>query len=201
MTRDSPIRSARIGGQPGTEPAVPPLDRDRQVERPAECLRRERLADRSGRDEPPAAEHERVREARRDLLDVVGDENEAARRGPAGEPAQIADERLAELYASADIFVLPSRFEGYGMAFAEAIAHGLPVIGTTAGALPGTIPPATGILVAPDDVSALAAALRRLIENPAERQQLSAAAHQAARDLPTWEDAARLFASVIEGVA
>jgi glycosyltransferase involved in cell wall biosynthesis len=113
----------------------------------------------------------------------------------------VADEQLAALYDAADIFVLPSRFEGYGMAFTEAIAHGLPVIGTTAGALPGTIPSGTGILVASDDVSALAAALRRLIENPAERQQLSAAAREAARHLPTWEDAARLFASVIEGVA
>ena len=113
----------------------------------------------------------------------------------------VTDERLAELYQSADIFVLPSRFEGYGMAFAEAIGHGLPVIGTTAGALPGTIPPGAGILVAPDDAWALAAALRRLIEDPYERQQLSAAAHEAAQDLPTWDDAARLFAGVIEGVA
>jgi glycosyltransferase involved in cell wall biosynthesis len=87
------------------------------------------------------------------------------------------------------------------MAFAEAIAHGLPVIGTTAGALPDTIPHGTGILVAPDDASALAAALRRLIEDPSERQRLSAAACQAAQHLPTWEDAARLFAGMIERVA
>ena len=69
----------------------------------------------------------------------------------------VSGERLAALYAGADLFVLPSRFEGYGMAFAEAMAHGVPVIGTTAGALPQTIPPGTGILVPPDDVPALAA--------------------------------------------
>src|SRR5262249_5103544 len=40
---------------------------------------------------------------------------------------------LSPLYASTDLFVLPSRFEGYGMAYTEAIAHGVPVIGTTAG--------------------------------------------------------------------
>ncbi len=113
----------------------------------------------------------------------------------------VTDERLAVLYECADIFVLPSRFEGYGMAFAEAIAHGVPVVGTTAGALTETVPHGTGILVPPDDVSALAAALRRLIEDPSERRRLSAAAHAAAQQLPTWQDAARLFACVIEAVA
>ena len=49
------------------------------------------------------------------------------------------DERLAALYASSDLFVLPSRHEGFGMAYAEAIAYGLPVIGTTAGAIPETV--------------------------------------------------------------
>ena len=76
----------------------------------------------------------------------------------------LSAQQLASLYATSDLFVLPSRFEGYGMAFAEAIAHGLPVIGTTAGAIPQTVPAGAGILVQPDDVDALASALRRLIE-------------------------------------
>jgi glycosyltransferase involved in cell wall biosynthesis len=113
----------------------------------------------------------------------------------------VSGERLAALYAGADLFVLPSRFEGYGMAFAEAMAHGVPVIGTTAGALPETIPPGTGILVPPDDVSALAAALRRLMLDPVERRRLSTAAHEAAQHLPTWRESGRLFAAVIEAVA
>jgi glycosyltransferase involved in cell wall biosynthesis len=112
----------------------------------------------------------------------------------------VADERLAELHAGADLFVLPSRFEGYGMAFAEAIAHGLPVIGTTAGAIPDTVPDGAGILVPPDDAAALAHALRRLIANASERERLAAAARAAASRLPTWRQSAEEFARAIEAV-
>ena len=97
-------------------------------------------------------------------------------------------ERIAALYAGADLFVLASRFEGYGMAFAEALAHGLPVIGTTAGAIPDTVPPDAGVLVEPNDVKALTRALRMLIENPKERQWLASGAREAGAALPTWDE-------------
>jgi glycosyltransferase involved in cell wall biosynthesis len=113
----------------------------------------------------------------------------------------VSSERLAALYAAADVFVLPSRFEGYGMAFTEALAHGVPVIGTTAGAIPDTVPPGTGILVPPDDVAALATALRRLIADSEERQRLAAAAGAAAARLPTWPQSAKLFSQVLEAAA
>jgi glycosyltransferase involved in cell wall biosynthesis len=112
----------------------------------------------------------------------------------------VAPERIAALYAAADLFVLPSRFEGYGMVYAEALAHGLPVIGTTAGAIPETVPPAAGVLVPPEDVPALALALRGLIENPDERSRLASAARAAAGDFPTWEASAQLFSRAIEAV-
>ena len=111
----------------------------------------------------------------------------------------VSADELASLYASCDLFVLPSRFEGYGMAFAEAIAHGVPVVGTTAGAIPETVPEAAGVLVPPDDAEALAAALRRLIEEPAERERLAAAARAVA--LPSWREQAALFARVLETLA
>ena len=127
-----------------------------------------------------------------------------ARHGLAGRVEMLGAlpaDRIAALYAGSDLFVLASRHEGYGMAFAEAMAHGLPVIGTTAGAIPDTVPPAAGVLVAPDDIAALADALRMLIENPERRRRLASAAHAAAQALPTWSDSARRFAGAIETLA
>jgi glycosyltransferase involved in cell wall biosynthesis len=112
----------------------------------------------------------------------------------------VAPQRLLLLYGAADLFVLPSRFEGYGMAYAEAIAHGLPVIGTHAGAIPDTVPADAGVLVAVDDVNALARVLRRLIESPAERERLAAGARAAAASFPTWWESAALFARVLEQI-
>ena len=112
----------------------------------------------------------------------------------------VSAEHLAELYAGADMFVLASRFEGYGMAYAEAIAHGLPVIGTTAGAIPDTVPAGAGVLVAPDDADALALALRRVIENHDERRRLAASARAAAGLLPSWKNSAKIFSRTLEAV-
>jgi glycosyltransferase involved in cell wall biosynthesis len=112
----------------------------------------------------------------------------------------VSEEELAALYRDADLFVLASRHEGYGMAFAEAIAHGLPVIGTKAGAIPDTVPAGTGILVPPDDVAALAAALRAMIGDAALRERCAAAARCVAALLPTWEATAEAFLGVLKAV-
>jgi glycosyltransferase involved in cell wall biosynthesis len=87
------------------------------------------------------------------------------------------------------------------MVFSEAIAHGLPVIGTNAGAIAETVPAGTGVLVSPGDVPALAGALRRVIENKDERHRMAATAREAARRFPTWQDSAKVFARALEAVA
>jgi glycosyltransferase involved in cell wall biosynthesis len=113
----------------------------------------------------------------------------------------VADEELARLHAEADVFVLASRHEGYGMAFAAAINHGLPVVGTRAGAIPETVPADAGILVEPDDAPALAAALRIMIADPGTRETYAGAARAAAKQLPRWDATARIFLQAVKSVA
>ncbi len=113
----------------------------------------------------------------------------------------VPHKRIDELFLASDLFVLASRFEGYGMALAEAIAHGIPVVSTMTGAIPQTVPAGTGLLVPPEDATALARALRRLIGDPAERRRLAANARAAAARLPTWQDSARLFIGALATVA
>jgi glycosyltransferase involved in cell wall biosynthesis len=116
-------------------------------------------------------------------------------------PGAVSPQQLVALYAEADVFVLASRFEGYGMAYAEAIARGLPVIGTNAGAIPETVPAETALLVEAGDVTALAQALRRVIGDTDLRRALAGAARTAAAQLPTWQHAAEIFSHTLEALA
>src|SRR5215472_2788179 len=102
---------------------------------------------------------------------------------------EVPPQLVARAYRAADAFVLPSFHEGYGMVFAEAMAHGLPVIATTAGAIPETVPPEAGLFVPPGDSAALARALRRVISEPALAAQLAAGSRAAGGRLPEWSKA------------
>jgi len=93
-------------------------------------------------------------------------------------------------YQQADVFILPSRFEGYGMVFAEALSAGLPVIAAKAGAVPDVVPGTAGLLVAPDDPEALAGAIHKLLTTAGLRQQLQQGARACAAELPTWRESA-----------
>ena len=113
-----------------------------------------------------------------------------------------------ELYLTSSVFVLPSQYEGYGMALTEAMARGLPVVSTIGGAIPQTVPADAGILVPPGDDSALASALRPLLVDPldephgarARRARLGAAARRHASRLPDWDQAVDAFSEVASAV-
>ncbi|MBK0399721.1 glycosyltransferase family 4 protein [Limibaculum sp. M0105] len=107
---------------------------------------------------------------------------------------------LAELWSGADIFALASRYEGFGMVYAEALAHGLPVIGTRAGAIPEATMGAA-LLVDPDDEEALTEALRTMITDLAARRSLADRAWSAAQDLPRWPDTVRAVAAMLVELA
>ena len=106
--------------------------------------------------------------------------------------------QLGAHYRAADIFVLPSLHEGFGMAFAEALSHGLPVVGCAAGAVPEVVPPDAGILVPANDVQALSQALGRMIGDVTLRTQMGAAARDAAGKLSRWDHTARVIARALD---
>lgn len=113
---------------------------------------------------------------------------------------RVEADRLADLYRKASIFALATRYEGYGIVFDEALSHGLPIVSTRAGAVPGTVPADAGLLVAPDDAPALAQALRRMLTDPAERAARAAAAARAGAALPGWSDTARVAGGVLDAL-
>ncbi len=106
----------------------------------------------------------------------------------------IGTEKLAQLYDEADLFIMSSLYEGYGRVLTEALAHGLPIVTTLSGAGAEALPDAAALKVPPGDTAALAKALARLIDAPAERRQRADAAWAAAGDLTRWSETARIVA-------
>ena len=108
---------------------------------------------------------------------------------------------LEAAYASTDLFVMPSLFEGYGMVLTEALARGLPILCTTGGAAAETAPDAAALKVPPGDVAALQAGLARLLSDAGERRRRADAAWHAAGALPRWRDTATIVAQTCAKVS
>lgn len=116
------------------------------------------------------------------VLTVIGRISEATRESLAAEfgPAvrvlgPVEEAVLQQEYAACDLFVMPSRYEGFGMPYIEAMRYGAAVIGTAVGGVPEVVPPGTGVLLPVDDAAGLTATLARLGNDPAARARLGAA--------------------------
>src|SRR6202050_5358949 len=102
----------------------------------------------------------------------------------------ITDTELAEFIATAEIAVVPSLYEGFSLPAVEHMASGTPLIASRTGALPEVTGDAA-VLVEPGNPEALAAALRDLLDSPAERARLGAAAWQRVQERFAWPAVAR----------
>lgn len=113
---------------------------------------------------------------------------------------------LSRSYGAADLLVLPSRSETYGMVVTEALARGLPVVAAEVGGVPealghgadGTRP---GLLVPRDDPAALGDALRAWLEDPGLRRRLRRAAGERRESLPDWATTTSRLADVLARAA
>jgi glycosyltransferase involved in cell wall biosynthesis len=109
----------------------------------------------------------------------------------------LSDQELSKYLKASHVLVMPSSYEGYGIAYAEAMGFGLPAIGTTAGAAGEIITHGRdGFLISPDDTFALASYLTKLAQDRPRLLEMSLAAHDRYRSLPTWKgsmDAIRTF--------
>lgn len=106
---------------------------------------------------------------------------------------------LIECYRQSNLFLFPSRHEGMPNAVLEAMASGLPVIATRiAGNEELVIPEKTGLLVESENQTALQAALRRLIENPALQQTMGRNSRQRVEEFYSWESTAKQYANLLE---
>jgi glycosyltransferase involved in cell wall biosynthesis len=113
----------------------------------------------------------------------------------------VAWQNLAAWYRRAAVFVMPSRHETFGLSVVEAMAFGIPVVACNVGGLPEiVIDGVTGLLVAPQDPEALAAAIKRLLGNPELRQRLGNAGRERVLSEYQVEGVARQTLQVYERV-
>ena len=144
-------------------------------------------------------------------LEIVGtgpDEQElralAAELGVAGEVSFVgALDRsgVARRYRAADLFTLPSTSEAFGNVFAEALASGLPIVGTTVGGIPDLVEHGVnGLLVPPGDPAALAGAIRTLAGDPHRRMEIGRRNRLKAESLLDWDRITARYLTVYRGV-
>lgn len=106
-------------------------------------------------------------------------------------PGRLGDDVLPAYYAAADVCVVPSHYEPFGLVAIEAMASGTPVVASDVGGLQFTVvPEETGLLAPPQDEAAFAAAIDRILSNPDWRNQLGANARVRVENKFSWDGVA-----------
>lgn len=108
----------------------------------------------------------------------------------------ISEHALDQLFRTATVFALATRYEGYGMVLSEAQQYGLPILSCAVGAVPQTVGD-SAILTPPDDPDRFAAQLERMLRDPDLRAGLGRASVEAAARLPHWHDAAQVMQAAL----
>jgi glycosyltransferase involved in cell wall biosynthesis len=170
-------------------PGGGPADRAQRPRRPAPrlCLARARALSpgdrRRGADELVL----------RDLAEKLGVAPDVHFAGP------LQRSEVAQRYREADVFTLPSAAEAFGNVFAEALASGLPIVGSQIGGIPDLVEHgANGLLVEPGDIKALAGAIRYLGEDPQLRQEMAVRNRAKAEATLEWSSVTRRYMSTYE---
>ena len=110
---------------------------------------------------------------------------------------EVDEEGVTGALARADVFVMPSTLEGYGIAATEAIYAGVPVIAARAQGLEEALAPCAGATLFADDEDALASALGRFASDRALRARMTDAARAASSRMPTWSECAERFRAAL----
>jgi glycosyltransferase involved in cell wall biosynthesis len=109
--------------------------------------------------------------------------------------------QLADAYATADVFAMPTRFEPFGIAFVEAMHFGLPCVGPRAWAVPEIIDDGeTGFTIPPDDEGALTNRLLRLLRTPMLARSMGAEGRRKAQRLFTWPRVVDRMSTVLSSI-
>jgi alpha-maltose-1-phosphate synthase len=192
-----PSRISVVGGGPGFDA----LPRPRGLSNDPTVMFVGRDFERKGGDCLLSAFQRVRRELPDATLHIVGPSDRFDQAGVIGHGRISDPRRLSEQYGAARAFCLPSRYEPYGLALIEAMAHRVPCIGASVEAIPEILDGGrAGLLVPPGDPELLASALLRLLSDDELAQSIALAGRLRVEQELTWDRVAERMAPVLSGV-
>ena len=113
---------------------------------------------------------------------------------------KLDEDDVSKLYAACELFALPSKWEPFGMVFAEAMSSGKPTIGTRIGGIPEIITPGTGLLCEPCSSKDLAEKIDFVLSNPKAGRRFGLEGRKRVAKVFTWENAVKGYEAMYKGI-